>query len=248
MAPTTITGWMSVQVPSFPLNMREVKHDHFRIAVLLELKAQHSAKAASTKFEFEVGYKSFLAWGKGSLVMWEEDERGAVVRGGDGWHWLRVMVALDSGGLGRGEGKRKERGRGLLGGSRSATGTVSATGASEESSQFLTLLSARACICKYSEVYRVPDFQLTVSVAAVVINVVAIKSSGDVPLNTTHLLWVNLIMDTLGALALATEPPTYHLMHRTPAGRISNVMRKILSPASVEHNAWELKQYIEELY
>ncbi|KAB5551959.1 hypothetical protein DKX38_009270 [Salix brachista] len=33
------------------------------------------------------------------------------------------------------------------------------------------------------------------------------------------LLWVNLIMDTLGALALATEPPTDHLMHRNPVGR-----------------------------
>lgn len=34
-----------------------------------------------------------------------------------------------------------------------------------------------------------------------------------------QLLWVNLIMDTLGALALATEPPTDHLMHRSPVGR-----------------------------
>jgi P-type Ca2+ transporter type 2C len=34
-----------------------------------------------------------------------------------------------------------------------------------------------------------------------------------------QLLWVNLIMDTLGALALATEPPTDSLMHRSPVGR-----------------------------
>lgn len=34
-----------------------------------------------------------------------------------------------------------------------------------------------------------------------------------------QLLWVNLIMDTLGALALATEPPTDDLMDRTPVGR-----------------------------
>lgn len=34
-----------------------------------------------------------------------------------------------------------------------------------------------------------------------------------------QLLWVNLIMDTLGALALATEPPTDHLMQRLPVGR-----------------------------
>jgi len=34
-----------------------------------------------------------------------------------------------------------------------------------------------------------------------------------------QLLWVNLIMDTLGALALATEPPTDQLMRRPPVGR-----------------------------
>lgn len=48
-----------------------------------------------------------------------------------------------------------------------------------------------------------------------------------------QLLWVNMIMDTLGALALATEPPTDDLMKRLPVGRkgnfISNVMwRNIL--------------------
>ena len=48
-----------------------------------------------------------------------------------------------------------------------------------------------------------------------------------------QLLWVNMIMDTLGALALATEPPNDDLMKRSPVGRkgnfISNVMwRNIL--------------------
>jgi Ca2+-transporting ATPase len=33
-----------------------------------------------------------------------------------------------------------------------------------------------------------------------------------------QLLWVNLIMDTLGALALATEQPTESLMLRPPIG------------------------------
>lgn len=33
------------------------------------------------------------------------------------------------------------------------------------------------------------------------------------------MLWVNMIMDTLGALALATEPPHDGLMKRPPIGR-----------------------------
>lgn len=57
--------------------------------------------------------------------------------------------------------------------------------------------------------------------------------SGNAPLTAVQLLWVNMIMDTLGALALATEPPTDDLMKRSPVGRkgnfISNVMwRNIL--------------------
>ncbi|GMQ07308.1 hypothetical protein CsSME_00051556 [Camellia sinensis var. sinensis] len=73
----------------------------------------------------------------------------------------------------------------------------------------------------YANIQKFIQFQLTVNVAALVINVVAAVSSGDVPLTAVQLLWVNLIMDTLGALALATEPPTDHLMHRPPVGRRS---------------------------
>jgi magnesium-transporting ATPase (P-type) len=39
------------------------------------------------------------------------------------------------------------------------------------------------------------------------------------PLKPVQLLWVNLIMDTFGALALATEDPTPELLSRKPYGR-----------------------------
>lgn len=46
--------------------------------------------------------------------------------------------------------------------------------------------------------------------------------SGVAPLTAVQLLWVNMIMDTLGALALATEPPTDDLMKCPPVGRKGN--------------------------
>ncbi|XP_066329558.1 calcium-transporting ATPase 5, plasma membrane-type-like isoform X1 [Miscanthus floridulus] len=80
----------------------------------------------------------------------------------------------------------------------------------------------------YANIQKFIQFQLTVNVAALVINIVAAVSSGNVPLNAVQLLWVNLIMDTLGALALATEPPTDQLMRRPPVGRreplVTNIM------------------------
>jgi Ca2+-transporting ATPase len=47
-------------------------------------------------------------------------------------------------------------------------------------------------------------------------------------LTIVQLLWVNLIMDTLGALALATEPPSDAMMRRPPVGRGDNFITKVM--------------------
>lgn len=113
---------------------------------------------------------------------------------------------------------------------------IAGTEVAKESSDIVILDDNFASVVKvvrwgrsvYANIQKFIQFQLTVNVAALVINVVAAVSAGSVPLNAVQLLWVNLIMDTLGALALATEPPTDHLMHRTPVGRkeplITNIM------------------------
>ena len=82
--------------------------------------------------------------------------------------------------------------------------------------------------CVYNNIQKFLQFQLTVNVAALVINFVAAVSSGKVPLTAVQLLWVNLIMDTLGALALATEQPTNDLMARPPVGRSEPLITKIM--------------------
>ncbi|OVA19786.1 Cation-transporting P-type ATPase [Macleaya cordata] len=90
--------------------------------------------------------------------------------------------------------------------------------------------------CVYNNIQKFIQFQLTVNVAALVINFIAAVSAGEVPLTAVQLLWVNLIMDTLGALALATERPTKELMEKPPIGRraplITNVMwRNLIAQA-----------------
>eukprot|EP01061_Rhynchopus_euleeides_P037765 TRINITY_DN647_c0_g2_i1.p1 TRINITY_DN647_c0_g2~~TRINITY_DN647_c0_g2_i1.p1 ORF type:complete len:1024 (+),score=459.41 TRINITY_DN647_c0_g2_i1:166-3237(+) len=62
------------------------------------------------------------------------------------------------------------------------------------------------------------QFQSTVNVAAVLIAFIgSIQSShGESPLKPVQLLWLNLIMDSLAALALATEVPTRDLLDRPP--------------------------------
>ncbi|XP_076922397.1 calcium-transporting ATPase 2, plasma membrane-type-like isoform X2 [Bidens hawaiensis] len=80
----------------------------------------------------------------------------------------------------------------------------------------------------YVNIQKFVQFQLTVNIVALMVNFTSACLTGSTPLTAVQLLWVNMIMDTLGALALATEPPNNALMKRTPVGRhgnfISNVM------------------------
>ncbi|KAF2188206.1 calcium-translocating P-type ATPase [Zopfia rhizophila CBS 207.26] len=62
------------------------------------------------------------------------------------------------------------------------------------------------------------QFQITVNITAVVLTFVSAVSSDDQEsvLKAVQLLWVNLIMDTFAALALATDPPTRSMLDRKP--------------------------------
>ncbi|THG20630.1 hypothetical protein TEA_027246 [Camellia sinensis var. sinensis] len=82
--------------------------------------------------------------------------------------------------------------------------------------------------CVYNNIQKFIQFQLTVNVATLVINFVAAVSAGQVPLIAVQLLWVNLIMDTLGALALATEKPSKELMEKPPIGRTKPLITNIM--------------------
>lgn len=62
------------------------------------------------------------------------------------------------------------------------------------------------------------QFQVTVNITAVLLTFISAVSSNDESsvLTAVQLLWVNLIMDTMAALALATDPPTLSILNRKP--------------------------------
>ncbi|XP_062208737.1 calcium-transporting ATPase 1, plasma membrane-type isoform X2 [Phragmites australis] len=80
----------------------------------------------------------------------------------------------------------------------------------------------------YINIQKFVQFQLTVNVVALMVNFVSASFTGSAPLTIVQLLWVNLIMDTLGALALATEPPNEAMMQRPPVGRGDNFITKVM--------------------
>ncbi|KAI1436244.1 hypothetical protein GGR50DRAFT_693429 [Xylaria sp. CBS 124048] len=75
-------------------------------------------------------------------------------------------------------------------------------------------------------VKRFLQFQLTVNVTAVGLTFVTAVSSEDEGsvLTAVQLLWVNLIMDTLAALALATDPPQDSIINRRPEPRTASIV------------------------
>jgi Ca2+-transporting ATPase len=62
------------------------------------------------------------------------------------------------------------------------------------------------------------QFQVTVNITAVLLTFITAVASADEEsvLTAVQLLWVNLIMDTMAALALATDPPTESILDRKP--------------------------------
>ncbi|GLT46800.1 hypothetical protein SLA2020_205300 [Shorea laevis] len=80
----------------------------------------------------------------------------------------------------------------------------------------------------YVNIQKFVQFQLTVNVVALIVNFSSACLTGNAPLTAVQLLWVNMIMDTLGALALATEPPTDELMKRAPVEKKGNFISKVM--------------------
>ena len=68
----------------------------------------------------------------------------------------------------------------------------------------------------YLNIQRFILFQLTINVAALVIAMLGPFIGVQIPLTVIQMLWINLIMDTFAALALATEPPDQGVMLKPP--------------------------------
>lgn len=71
----------------------------------------------------------------------------------------------------------------------------------------------------YKNIQRFLLFQLTVNVSACCIVFVGAFLGTTSPLTVTQMLWINLIMDTFGAMALASLPPSSSVMKDKPRNR-----------------------------
>lgn len=77
----------------------------------------------------------------------------------------------------------------------------------------------------YKNIKRFILFQMTVNVAACLIVLIGAFIGTESPLTVTQMLWVNLIMDTFAALALASLPPTKMVMNEKPRSVNEHILK-----------------------
>jgi len=92
----------------------------------------------------------------------------------------------------------------------------------------------------YDSIAKFLVFQLTVNIVAVTFVFICAAIKGGTPLGALQLLWVNMIMDTLASLALATEPPRPDLMKRMPLEKDAPVVSKQMFYQMIMHSVYQL--------
>lgn len=78
----------------------------------------------------------------------------------------------------------------------------------------------------YLNIQRFVLFQMTINVAACLVVMFGALLGTDAVLTVTQMLWVNLIMDTLAALALASLPPSEAVMDDKPRSKDAHILTK----------------------
>ncbi|KAM3183338.1 hypothetical protein ACTXT7_010541 [Hymenolepis weldensis] len=92
----------------------------------------------------------------------------------------------------------------------------------------------------YDSIAKFLQFQLTVNCVAITVAFIGAAFVSDSPLKAVQMLWVNLIMDTLASLALATELPTPELLERQPYGRTTPLVSRSMMKNIFLHAAYQL--------
>lgn len=90
----------------------------------------------------------------------------------------------------------------------------------------------------YHNILKFCKFQLVINVAAVVVSAIAPFFGIHEPLKVTHLLFVNLVMDGLGAIMLGNEPAQEHYMNEKPRQRDESIISKSMMIQIVTMGLW----------
>jgi len=102
----------------------------------------------------------------------------------------------------------------------------------------------------FDSIRKFLQFQLTVNLVAVTLAFIGsvTDDEGKSPLKPVQLLWVNLIMDTMAALALATDSPAANLLDRKPAGKNAELITNAMWMCIIGQSIFQLTVHLSVLY
>lgn len=90
----------------------------------------------------------------------------------------------------------------------------------------------------YHNILKFCKFQLVINVVAVVVSAIAPFMGVEEPLKVTHLLFVNLVMDGLGAIMLGNEPALKRYLQEKPRNRDDAIISKSMMAQILTMGAW----------
>ncbi len=90
----------------------------------------------------------------------------------------------------------------------------------------------------YHNILKFCKFQLVINVAAVVVSALSPFFGVEEPLKVTHLLFVNLVMDGLGAIMLGNEPAREKYMKEKPRRRDESILNKPMMMQILTMGLW----------
>ncbi len=90
----------------------------------------------------------------------------------------------------------------------------------------------------YNSIRKFIVFQLTINVAAVLISFLSPLLGMESPLTITQILWINLVMDTLAAMAFGGEPALAHYMQEKPRRRDESILGSDMKSAILTGSLW----------
>ncbi len=90
----------------------------------------------------------------------------------------------------------------------------------------------------YHNILKFCKFQLVINVTAVIVSAIAPFFGVEEPLKVTHLLFVNLVMDGLGAIMLGNEPAKESYMMEKPRRRDENIISKNMAVQILSMGLW----------
>ena len=92
----------------------------------------------------------------------------------------------------------------------------------------------------FDSISKFCQFQLTVNIAAIFVACIGALVYGMSPLGAVQMLWVNVIMDSLASVALASEPPTEALLERAPYGKKRPMITRVMWHNMLGQAAYQL--------